>query len=369
MRLRRLSTLFGGQVCLVLLSGSAMALGQNATLGRGLAEMVQMYETNNPKLAQTMKPQVLSDSGEVLVHIRLQAGQTAATLGADLKAAGFRVQAVSELEPRLLEGYVSLSSVQNVRAVAGVQSILAVQKPVSHAGSVQSQAVALEKADLAQARGFDGTGIRIGVLSDSFNNLTAHPNAADDVATGDLPSDITVLQDLKSGGEDEGRAMCQLVHDVAPGATLGFATAFNGEVSFSNNILDLRRKFNADVIVDDIYYFDEPMFSDGLLAKTVNKVVSEGAAYFSSAGNNGLEAYESNYQPVSFTAAQKLVSVGKENINLAALVAGGHNPGSFHAFHNADGSTSITQKITVAGSDVFSFQWDEPFGVGKVATN
>ena len=79
---------------------------------------------------------------------------------------------------------------------------------------------------LATPPGYNGAGINVGVLSDSYNNLGG---AAADVASGDLPAaGVNVLEDNSSGGTDEGRAMCQLIHHVAPGASISFATAEGG---------------------------------------------------------------------------------------------------------------------------------------------
>ncbi len=341
-----------------------------ATLGRGLEQLTALYESGNSQLASTLQLHIVAPDGAVMVHVRLDETAPPAQTLARLVATGLRITAMSEMDPTLVEGYVQLASARALASVEGVRHVLAVQRPRQLAGLVQSQAVAVQKADLAQARGVDGTGTKIGVLSDSFNASPFLPSAATDILTGDIPADIVVLQDLPPGtGTDEGRAMLQLVHDVAPGAKLGFATADLGEVQFSNNILALRSSFNADVIVDDVIYFDEPMFSDGLLAQTVDKVVSDGAAYFSSSGNNGLEAYQANYDPISIARARQMVADGKENIAIDELAANGLPAGSFHNFHNSDGSSSFTQRFTSYFGDVVDFQWDEPFDLGKVKTD
>ena len=113
------------------------------------------------------------------------------------------------------------------------------------------------------------------------------------MATADLPgpgnpcartTPVQVLDD-GNGQADEGRAMTQIVHDIAPGAYLAFATAFIGEVAFADNIQALATA-GADVIADDIIYFAEPYFQDGIVANAVNDVTAQGVAYFSMAFNN-----------------------------------------------------------------------------------
>src|SRR5262245_32106513 len=363
------------RVCLfILLSivvSSTSALAQSARLALGLSELVTLYESDSPKLASVMKQHLTSADGDVLVDIQLQPGAVRADVLRVLAFQGFRLQSISALDANLIEGYLPLWAARAAMWAGGLATIQAVQRPLKYAGSVQSQAVAFEKADQAHARGITGKGIRIGALSDSYDacaNCATH--AAGDVASGDLPPDVVVVQELPTpNSSDEGRAMLQLIHDVAPNAKLAFTTTNDGQVNFSNNILALRNTFKTDVIVDDVIYFAEPMYSDGLLARTVDVVAKSGGAYFSSAGNNGLEAFEDVYAPSSFAAVQARVAAGRENLHLEEIPPA-LRPKSFHTFRNPDGSTSVTQKFTaIVADNTISFQWDEPFAPGKVKTD
>lgn len=138
----------------------------------------------------------------------------------------------------------------------------------------------------------DGTGIKIGVLSDSVTAL------AESQARGELPP-VTVLPgQFGPVGISEGVAMLEIIHDIAPGAQLFFATAFTGQAQFAQNIRDLRAA-GCDIIVDDVFYFLESPFQDGqapavisttngaVIAQAVIDVTNDGGLYFSSAGNAG----------------------------------------------------------------------------------
>ncbi|WP_290059808.1 S8 family serine peptidase [Amycolatopsis solani] len=135
-------------------------------------------------------------------------------------------------------------------------------------------------ADAARTTyGVSGSGIKVCVLSDGVDSLAKSQSA------GELPA-VDVLSGQKGSG-DEGTAMLEIIHDLAPNAALGFATAFTSEASFAANIRALRTTGKCQIIVDDVSYFDESPFQDTQVAQAVNDVTAAGVLYFSSAGNSG----------------------------------------------------------------------------------
>ncbi|GIF03721.1 S8 family serine peptidase [Actinoplanes siamensis] len=148
-------------------------------------------------------------------------------------------------------------------------------------GEAVSEGDRTHAADTARSRyKVTGTGVKVCALSDGVDSLQASQ------ASGDLPAGVDVLTG-QDGDGDEGTAMLEIIHDLVPNARLGFATAFTSEASFADNIRALRFSAGCDIIVDDVVYYHESPFQDGLPARAVNDVVADGAFYFSSAGNEG----------------------------------------------------------------------------------
>ncbi len=160
-------------------------------------------------------------------------------------------------------------------------SVSQAQESRTDTGNVTSQGDVTHRAAAARtAFGVTGAGVKIGVLSDSVDGL------ANAQATGNLGT-VTVLAG-QSGvpASGEGTAMLEIVHDLAPGAQLYYATGFGGAASFAQNIINLRAA-GCDIIIDDVSYGDESPFQDGVIAQAVNTVTAGGALFFSSASNSG----------------------------------------------------------------------------------
>jgi hypothetical protein len=287
-----------------------------------------------------------------------------------LSAAGARVTFVSAASHTVTAAVkpVDLAKVGNV---AGVQYVSQIYTPMTAAtcpsGSIVSEGNANTQLNAATARGhyaIDGTGVTVGVLSDSFAKRTSPTSAAGDVTTADLPgtgntcghtTPVNVADDsvpVGSGPEDEGRAMAQTVHDLAPGANLAFRTAFTGEEEFASNIKALATS-GAKVIVDDVTYFDEPMYQDGILSNAVTSVTNSGVSYFSSAANsNVVDGADRNIGSYEATG-------GYRPTGCPAVFTGS----PYTSCHNFSTSgTDNTYGMTVkAGGDVaIDLQWAQP---------
>ena len=242
---------------------------------------------------------LLREGERVLVDVSF--ARHAASRTGDLRAAGARIVNVSRRYQRTTVA-VAPAKLRALSRVRGVRSVVEVLTPMTSstcpAGNKVSEGDTQLNAATARTQfGVDGTGVKVGVLSDSFDrHAAAVTHASGDASSGDLPgvgntcghtTPVQNLHDEHATGEDEGRAMLQIVHDLAPGAPLAFATASTGETTFADNIRALQTA-GAKVIVDDVTYFDEPFYQDGPVAVAVNDVTALGSPYFSSAANNNI---------------------------------------------------------------------------------
>jgi subtilase family protein/Calx-beta domain-containing protein len=220
-------------------------------------------------------------------------------------------------------------------------------------GSVTSEGDTTHRAVTARGTfNTDGTGVKIGVLSDGVSSLAVSQ------ATGDL-GPVTVLTG-QAGDGDEGTAMLEIIHDLAPGAQLYFAAAGNGMASFAQNIRDLRAA-GCDIILDDVSYFVESPFQDGqtasvvspnnagLATQAVNDVAASGALYFSSAANSGnLNDGTSGTWEGDFADGGTL-----------PLAPGGK-------VHDFDPGAAVVQYDTIAEDGFFTnLHWSDPLGASS----
>ena len=199
--------------------------------------------------------------------------------------------------------------------------------------------------------GVNGAGLKIGVLSDGVTSLALSQGLAA------LPASVTTLPG-QAGSGDEGTAMLEIIYDLAPGATLYFATADNSITSFAANIRALRAA-GCDIIVDDVYYYVETPFQDGqtsavvstsqggVVSQAIKDVVAAGALYFTSAGNDG---------------NKDVGTSGDYEGDFAGLAAAAPLPtGKVHDFGGGVGYDTITGP----GQQVVGLWWADPLGASS----
>ncbi len=327
-------------------------LNTSSSSGRFALKQKPDWQNSNNNLLQ------FKDNGKsVLVDI-VAVGDVD-ILKAQLEKKGMKVYAVFG---RVISGAYPVNKIPELENIKGLGLAKPSFKPLTEIGSVTSEGDKAQRSDIARLKsGADGLGVKVGIISDSYNTLKGADIA---VKSGDLPgignpdkwlNPVEVLSDLDSNGTDEGRGMAEIVHDVAPGATLAFHTANKGEADFAQGIIRLADA-GCQVIVDDVIYFDEPFFQDGIIAQAVDKVRARGVTYFSAAGNQGQRSYESQYRA--------------SNVSPSPLDS---TYGTAHNFSDPDSIPRYLQPVYIPKGSQFilALQWDNSFlsasGVGADA--
>jgi subtilisin family serine protease len=282
--------------------------------------LVGQTDSTLVKSLKSMKKAISKDNR--FVHIQLRLHTTDPAEIKKLERLGLRV---TGHYGGLVSGVISPSKLLDIAALKSVSTVYPVFPP--NLRSVVGEGVALLRADVVQNGfpAFDGSGIKVGILSDSFGLVSEATPVVDDfdedgileiVGTdsqlaGEVPKLVELLQEGKEiieDGEvviklsdytDEGRGMAELVHEMAPGSEIAFHSAFESLAFFAQGIIALATA-GCQVIVDDVGYTNEPFFQDSEVSQAIERVVKEyDVVYLSAAGNDGMYAIEGSYHDIN----------------------------------------------------------------------
>jgi subtilisin family serine protease len=240
---------------------------------------------HRPELALRPTPGVRGTTAHVFV--RLESASAADV--ADLARAGLKIERASA-EHRIVRGWLRARDLRRLAALGVVRSIVPVRPGHLRSGTVTSEGDAAALGPQARATGFTGAGVTVGVISNGIDHI------ATSISTGNAPAGtaVPIGTGCAAGSGDEGTAIVEIVHDLAPDAALRFSAGLDDQLSFVDSVECLAAA-GARVIVDDVGFYDEPFFEDGLVAQAVRTAVRGGVSYVSAAGNDALDHYGATF--------------------------------------------------------------------------
>src|SRR5579871_233241 len=263
---------------------------------------------------------------------------------AALEAAGLGIEVPAPRAPapawpggEVVQGTATAAAQAAIAALPFVRRLARPGRAWTSVGAVTTAGDALLHVDQARAiLGTDGTGATVGVISDGADHRAAS------IASGDLPADVTLppIAGLGAGQGDEGTALMEIVHDLAPGARLLFAAPQTSVEMLA--AIDGLAAAGAQVIVDDLVFTDEPKFEDGPVAASARAFVAGGGVYVTAAGNFARVHYYATYRPTASAALQ------------------GASYAAMHDFGGGDVGDTLSLP---PGADLLAIlQWNDPFG-------
>jgi hypothetical protein len=229
--------------------------------------------------------------------------------------------------------------------------------PTAAFGPTTGDHVSLTAATAWHTAGFDGTGIRVGVID--FFDITSYWDEKENgpipvanvnarcIASGADCSD-EMFDGLDLGGEDHGVAVVELIKDMAPGAEIFLGTAltlddYRSLIDWfaSNGVSVLNRSLGSR--------YDGPGDGRGALSEIALYANQRGITWVNSGGNNGIGRYYR--QPVRLLGQN--VAFGPSGSDIFLKYNGCASPGGVRWANDWDVSPSQR-------SDYEIIIWDSP---------
>jgi Subtilase family/Abnormal spindle-like microcephaly-assoc'd, ASPM-SPD-2-Hydin len=310
-----------------------------------------------------------------------------------LTDAGVTIE-IRDARDRRVQARIPLTGLEAVAELPFVDFIRLPSYAVRLTGSFTTEGDAILSADVArQQYSLDGTGIKVGVISDGLKGIfatgctTCSGVPGGPIGSGDLPDATGTrnssgvltastggiagrsfqsnsdLEGLPSGpcgfagAGAEGTALLEIVHDIAPGAQLSFANA-DTDLAFNQAVNFLAA--SNDVVMDDLGFYGEP--TDGTspvsanTAAALNNVSNRIRAYVTATGNSADEHYLGTY-----------VDSGLDGTTVSGIAG----PGHLHLFQQDTGTTDVLGlgpkaynviSLPANGEVVIFLTWNDPLG-------
>jgi hypothetical protein len=278
----------------------------------------------------------LNAGGEMGLYVHASGNPKSVAKG--LKKLGASVTAILE-DSGVIDITIAPAQIGRVARLGGVKAISLPDYVVTN---VTSEGDAALNADDVRSQfvsaglnstAINGTGIKVGVISDGADHRAN--------VGGELPA-VTVDPD-RPGDGDEGTAMLEIVHDLAPGAQLYFSGPLDSaEMVQSINYLVTQ---GCNVIVDDLSFFGESYFSDSSVAQAAASAVAQGVVYVTSSGNySNQRHYQAQFTP-----------------------GDAFQGGVMHRFAGTDDANDIT--VPSFTQVIVFFQWSDAWGSTPAASD
>jgi hypothetical protein len=333
--------------------GAELSLAATGFRNHGENMPLEMQQTGE-LVADFSKWQFKNDA----IAISARAANDAQVLATDLAFLGMESPSIHGL---YVDGFLPVASIPSLAELDSLVWANPIWGAATLSGLVTTGGDAAQRSPVIRnTNGLTGSGVDVAVISDSYDN-GGSGSAATDIASGDLPgtgnpqgrtTPVHIIND-NSAGTDEGRAMLQIIHDIAPEARLLFsnvADPSSGMITFqtfADSILEARNQ-GADIIVDDLFFYTEPFFMETPITDAIDDVVADGAIYFSAAGNFANDSYEAFFDNSGIS----------NNVEAGGVVRSER----WHDFNPDPNFLDIAQRVIVPpGQTVFSFQWDDPY--------